>query len=226
MIAPKVLVGWLVIGIVIGGCSEKQKDAARLEAAMKNGDSVVVPEYTGPTDSVVRGQFDSAVAEISAQAVMMTSQPQVDSQKSLSSTDSSESTSYSATSDTGLGESMADSNMSQSLEPIMDAGAVPREEMPKAKVASPAVATPSEPEGTAGGFVVQVVSTPDAAEAATLVAKFSKNGYRAFSMTVEVDGSTYHRVRIGRYATIAEAEAALDELHQKFKVSGFVATVK
>ncbi len=231
MIAARVLVCGLVIGVVVSGCSEKQKEAARLEAAMKNGDSVVVQDYASSTDtgSVVRGQFDSAVAEISAQAVQMTPQTTRDSLSNSGQMDSSTDTSRTMSSETPPVGSTIDSGKTASTEQVMDAGAIPQEDIPKPKprVSAPVVTAPSQPEETsAGGFVVQVASTPDAAEAANLVAKFNKNGYRAFTMTVEVDGSTYHRVRIGRYASVAEAEAALDELHEKFKVSGFVATVK
>ncbi len=226
MIAPKVLISWLVVGVVLCGCSEKQKEAARLEAAMKNGDSVIVPEHAGSSDTIVRGQFDSAVAEISAQAVLVTPQTTGDSQAIEGAADSNLSGPDMQTSESSPAGSTVDSNSSVSIEQVMDAGAIPQEEVPKGKDTSPAV-TPSQGQAESTvGFVVQVASTPDASEAAGLVAKFTKGGYPAFTMKVEVDGATYHRVRIGRYTTVAEAEAALLELHDKFKVNGFVASVR
>jgi cell division septation protein DedD len=221
---------WLVVTVcgvgVLVGCSEKQKEAARLEAAMKNGDSAVMEPAADTTAAASGGQFDSAVAQISAQIAGGGGQGQSDTQSApTSSGPDSAGVTHEVTVETG--DAGLVPAAAESTEQMMDAGAIPQEELPK--TAPQETTTPSAPTGeksTGSGYVVQVVSTPDESEANTMVARFVKGGYRAFKTMAVVEGSTYFRVRVGRYETVAEAEAALSELHDKYKVSGFVTLVR
>jgi cell division protein FtsN len=56
------------------------------------------------------------------------------------------------------------------------------------------------------GWVVQVRSTPDKPAADALQAALALDGFPAFTTSVEVDGQTFYRVRVGRYGSRAEAE--------------------
>jgi cell division septation protein DedD len=78
---------------------------------------------------------------------------------------------------------------------------------------TPAVEQPSAPMGLpandptlANGWVVQVKSTDDEAEARTLQAELSRSGFPTFVVQADVRGSSVWRVRVGRYG--AEADAA------------------
>ena len=64
------------------------------------------------------------------------------------------------------------------------------------------------------GWVIQVRSTPDEAAANQLQERLASAGFPAFVISAEVDGTTYYRVRVGRYASRPDAdrvEAALVE---------------
>jgi len=53
---------------------------------------------------------------------------------------------------------------------------------------------------TAGhGFAIQVASLKDPDKAKLLMNKFKEKGYPAFCQKSEVNGATWHRVRIGPY---------------------------
>ncbi len=56
---------------------------------------------------------------------------------------------------------------------------------------------PPEPSGQ--GFVIQVASLKDPEKAKVLMNKFREKGYPAFCQNSEINGATWHRVRIGPY---------------------------
>jgi cell division septation protein DedD len=61
--------------------------------------------------------------------------------------------------------------------------------------------------GPAGqGFAIQVASLKDPAQAKILMNKFKEKGYPAFCQASEVNGATWHRVRIGPYPERALAD--------------------
>jgi cell division septation protein DedD len=61
--------------------------------------------------------------------------------------------------------------------------------------------------GTSGqGFAIQVASLKDPAQAKILMNKFKEKGYPAFCQDSEVNGATWHRVRIGPYPERALAD--------------------
>jgi cell division septation protein DedD len=56
------------------------------------------------------------------------------------------------------------------------------------------------------GWIVQVRSTPEEAAANALQVALARDGFPAFVVSVDVNGETYYRVRVGRYPTRGEAE--------------------
>lgn len=100
----------------------------------------------------------------------------------------------------------------------------PRATPPNATPATVPNVTPvaSSPERSRGGFTVQVAAFPTRAGADDTAARLAKRGVdaRAVAAGTAPDGGPF-RVRIGRYATRAEAAAALRGLKEK-GLSGFV----
>jgi cell division septation protein DedD len=219
------LTGLLAVAVI--GCSEKQKEAARLEARLKLGDTVAPSEGEVPTDSSSQGLLDTTVAKISAEILAQPDEKRSDTTASDVSRDTSGATQPVLTESGSDGPDLSQTQRDDISDEILDASAIPDEEqIKKSPAPATAVATDLSAPPQGSGYVVQVSSTPDLREANALAAKFNRNGYHAFVTEVFVEGTTYFRVRIGKYSTIAEAEAALSELNQKFGVSGFIAQVK
>lgn len=219
------LAGLLAVAAI--GCSEKQKEAARLEARMKLGDTVALGEGDLPSDSISQGLLDTSVAQISAEISAHAAESPLDSKSNVVTPDTSGASQPTLTESGAGGPEVVQSSRDASSEEVLDAGAIPDEELVK-RPPAPTTGIPTEQSNQppTGGYVVQVSSTPDLREANALAAKFNRNGYHAFVTEVFVEGTTYFRVRIGKYSTISEAETALSELNQKFGVSGFVAQLK
>lgn len=57
------------------------------------------------------------------------------------------------------------------------------------------------------GWVVQVKSSTERTTADDLQESLAETGYPAFVISADVDGTTYFRVRVGRYRTEADARA-------------------
>lgn len=74
---------------------------------------------------------------------------------------------------------------------------------------APSVSLP--PSGT-GEFTIQVSSWASRAKAQKEVGRLSNSGYTAFVEDGVVEGTTWHRVRVGRYATQREAQEAVAKL--------------
>jgi DedD protein len=78
----------------------------------------------------------------------------------------------------------------------------------------PAAAVPT-PSGTDGGFLIQVASFKEEADAEALVTELKARGHRAFRQTANVPGrGIWHRVRIGSFQSQYEAtlyKAKLEE---------------
>jgi cell division septation protein DedD len=73
----------------------------------------------------------------------------------------------------------------------------------------------SEPEASpdaAKKWSVQIAAVPSKDIADALMQRLKANGYSGYVVQAEVKGQTYHRVRVGRFATRAEAESARDSL--------------
>ncbi|MBC2715354.1 MAG: hypothetical protein HF978_08605 [Desulfobacteraceae bacterium] len=68
------------------------------------------------------------------------------------------------------------------------------------------------PKATGQGFAIQVASLKDPEKAKILMNKFKEKGYPAFCQCTEINGATWHRVRIGPYPDRAMADKDQDRL--------------
>lgn len=80
------------------------------------------------------------------------------------------------------------------------------------------------PPGPAGqaGFVIQVFSSSDEAQAEALVRRLRGSGYSVFRSSESVSGRTVHRVRVGPYADRPAAEREAEMLKRDFKLDTWV----
>ena len=91
----------------------------------------------------------------------------------------------------------------------------------KQPAAGPAAAPAAGPSAVpvagsaAGGWVVQVASLANAASAQRLVDELKAKGFSAFVTQSQVEGKSYHRVRLAPVSTRAEADAMVDSLQNK-----------
>lgn len=81
---------------------------------------------------------------------------------------------------------------------------------------------PGPPPG-ATGFTVQMAAYDDTEQARSLIEALRSKSYEAFHMEAEVDGRTWHRVRVGIYATREEADEAVKRLEGVGPFPPFVA---
>ena len=146
------IVSLAVAGLwVLQGCSDKQKEAERLEQEMRDLDS-------GDSGTLQ----DTAAADLSATADA--------------------------------------------------AAAVPEE---------PAEVKPAMPQAPSGsGYTVQVASCEDEDYARHLVDRYTGRGYEPFVTTITYNNQTYYRVRIGNFANYSEAKALMNELVDRYSISG------
>ena len=89
----------------------------------------------------------------------------------------------------------------------------PLAEPPRAQPTQVAAAEPSR--GT-GGWVLQLGSFGNAANASKLVQRVSAAGYNAYQESVQVGGRTLHRVRVGHWREKDEAASAGNRLTGQF----------
>ncbi|HVS62499.1 MAG TPA: SPOR domain-containing protein [Thermoanaerobaculia bacterium] len=81
--------------------------------------------------------------------------------------------------------------------------------------------SPTGPTGQAG-FVIQVFSSSDEAQAEALVRRLRGSGYSSFRTSESVSGRTVHRVRVGPYADRPAAEREAEMLKRDFKLDTWV----
>lgn len=91
---------------------------------------------------------------------------------------------------------------------------------PVAEEPAPVVATsqsglPPADASLVTGWVIQVRSTPEEGAANALQESLSNAGFPAFVISAEVDGTTWYRVRVGRYGTRADADVVEAALMQR-----------
>lgn len=77
---------------------------------------------------------------------------------------------------------------------------------------------PSADPGLAEGFVIQVKSTPDRADADALQTALAEAGYPAWVIAGDVRGRTMYRVRVGRYRDSDDAAAVEQALQARADV--------
>lgn len=68
----------------------------------------------------------------------------------------------------------------------------------------------------AGSYSVQIEAVMDKQGADDMVRRLRSLGYLPYIIEADINGQTWYRVRIGPYATPAEARAAQEKLHQKY----------
>ena len=89
------------------------------------------------------------------------------------------------------------------------------EQQAKATPNAPAVTPPpGTPPATPGRYILQVGSYPDAKGADEIKAKLALMGFVAQVQPVTINGKTWHRVRVGPYASASELEAAKRSLSE------------
>ena len=76
--------------------------------------------------------------------------------------------------------------------------------------AAPATAVPKPAAGS--GYLLQIGAFPDAAKAEASKAQLAMQGFVANVQTVSIDGQTFHRVRLGPFASASALEATKQRL--------------
>lgn len=87
-------------------------------------------------------------------------------------------------------------------------------------IEEPVLEMPKKPAGD--GYTVQVAGCEDRAYANYLVEKFTERGYQPFVTSITVEGQLYYRVRIGIFASLADAKALQAELNDKYSLETWV----
>jgi cell division protein FtsN len=89
--------------------------------------------------------------------------------------------------------------------------------VPGATGAPPPALPPAEPlappPATGGRYILQAGSSRNAADAERLRASLALQGMTAQVQPVTVNGETWHRIRVGPFASRAEADVAQRQLH-------------
>lgn len=88
----------------------------------------------------------------------------------------------------------------------------PVDEQRATVVAESDVGLPRADASLPSGWIVQVRSTPEKPAADSLQAALVAAGFPAFVVSVDVDGITWYRVRVGRYRSQGEANIVEAEL--------------
>lgn len=86
---------------------------------------------------------------------------------------------------------------------------------------SDAAATPAS-SSRAGKVVIQVFSSAEKSQAERIRQRLANGGHPAFLSPVEVGGSTMYRVRIGPYATRADAQKVADQVRKGQKLDTWI----
>jgi hypothetical protein len=71
-------------------------------------------------------------------------------------------------------------------------------------------------DAPSGKFVINLMSTLDAQAPVSFASAATASGQRIYSTTVEIDGRTWYRIRLGFFTTKAEAAAALSGLSDDY----------
>lgn len=99
-------------------------------------------------------------------------------------------------------------------EPVAEAG-------DRASRAEPA-APPDPSADASAGFVIQVFSSIEEAQAEALLQRLRSRGYPVFRASEPVSGRTMYRVRVGPYADRPTAEREAQKLEREFKLDTWV----
>jgi cell division septation protein DedD len=86
--------------------------------------------------------------------------------------------------------------------------------------------TPPADEWADAGWTVQVTATTDPAGAEAIAARLRSRGYDAYTIKAPARGQIWHRVRVGRFATKAEAQTVEQRLKTVEKLTGAFVTAR
>lgn len=86
--------------------------------------------------------------------------------------------------------------------------------------------TPSGEEWADAGWTVQVTATTDAANAEAIATRLRSRGYDAYTLKAPNRGQVWYRVRVGRYASRAEAQEMESRLKTVESLSGAFVTAR
>ncbi|HXS73818.1 MAG TPA: SPOR domain-containing protein [Rhodanobacteraceae bacterium] len=78
--------------------------------------------------------------------------------------------------------------------------------------ASPSTGAPSQGAAASSGYLLQVGSFPSSADADSMKAKLALQGFTASVQPVTINGQTWHRVRLGPFASATDLESAKQRL--------------
>jgi cell division septation protein DedD len=99
----------------------------------------------------------------------------------------------------------------------------------RARPALPWAPTPistrrASPAAASTGWTVQVASTTDLGEALKVVQRLRANGFDAYTRRREIAGATWYRVRVGNFATRAEAKRLEEQLRRELQLDAAYVT--
>jgi cell division septation protein DedD len=187
-----ILSGLIVLGL--SGCSEKQKEAARMEQEVKDLEA---------TDDSSRAVLDSAV----------TAEPSAETVRTLSEGSPTPSADPTAVPPEMRPAVEATRPEVEAARPAETPASQPQEITPK----------PAMPPAPAGaGYTVQIASCESEDYARHLVQVYTKRGYEPFVATITYNNLLYYRVRVGNFKSVAEAKVLRDELIDRFSVKAWV----
>jgi cell division protein FtsN len=78
----------------------------------------------------------------------------------------------------------------------------------------PKAEAPKAPAAGVGRYTVQVSAWTSAADAQRAVDRLKQAGFDAYVVEAFVKGRTWYRVRVGRFASTAEAQETIAKLHE------------
>lgn len=88
--------------------------------------------------------------------------------------------------------------------------------------AAEGAAPASEPAIPKGSAVIQVFSSADQSQANRIRERLAGGGYQAYLSPVEVKGHTMYRVRLGPFASRAEAQKVAETVRKSYKLDTWV----
>jgi cell division septation protein DedD len=187
-----ILSGLVVLGS--SGCSEKQKEASRMEQEVKDLEA---------TDDSLPSVLDSAVS----------GQPSTDSART-----SPEGGPAPSADPTAVPPEMRPAV--EAAHPAVEAARPAETPVSKPQEVAPKPAMPPAPAGA--GYTVQIASCESEDYARHLVQVYTKRGYEPFVATITYNNLLYYRVRVGNFKKVAEAKVLRDELTDRFSVKAWV----
>lgn len=207
MIVRTGIIVCVVVALLCVACSEeKKREAARLEA-MLSGDTALLADSQV---AVTEMSYDSAVTDSTPVQTVATT-------ASTETVVDSPAVSDQAVLDSPIvtAEHPPVRTESRTVDSIIpDVNAVPAENGRPAPAAMP--------HYIEDAYTVQVLSSTEHAYSQQIVDTFLARGYEAYLATITRDGTTYYRVRVGRYATPSQANTIAVEINRKYSMQSWV----